>query len=237
MLGLFDRWARAKAIQKTLAAAPSPFLSGVLPIAQLPEPFRDVYVNRAPQLAPYAYLSLFWSEHARGLGPRYGPYLDYARRRLRHDKHAALDLCCGTGLTARTLLERFDRVYCVDRSPEMLGRAEQALGETSRVRFSCADMTDFRVPEPVQVIVCAGDSINYLPDFDALCRMLEHARVALSPRGLVAFDVLTRAWMRKLSDLAFHLRGPSARQRGVRVLPELCLRSGDGPGAGMCHLP
>lgn len=79
-----------------------------------------------------------------GVNPGYMRHLRYSAGRLGLDgSPRVLDLCCGTGLSARALLETYPdaRITAVDASPGMLERA-QAKPFASRVEWLLGDAAD-----------------------------------------------------------------------------------------------
>jgi len=72
-----------------------------------------------------------------------------------------LEIACGTGGILGRLSESYD-VTGLDRSPPMLAVAKQRL---PNIRLLRQDMTNFRVNQRFDVIVCAFDSMNHLHRF------------------------------------------------------------------------
>ena len=83
-----------------------------------------------------------------------------------------LDLASGTGRMTVALARRGYDMIGVDRSPEMLSAASDAVfdaiidgilpEEGKRPLFLCQSMTDFELYGTVGAIVCCLDSLNYL---------------------------------------------------------------------------
>lgn len=120
--------------------------------------------------------------------------LELARRSLLEpflgQVRAACDLGCGTGTTAVELARRGLRVFAVDVSPAMcrLARAK-ARRAGLPVQVLCADMRSFRLPEPVDLVVCECDALNHLPARADLARAVRAVAGALVPGGVFYFDV------------------------------------------------
>ena len=82
-----------------------------------------------------------------------------------------LDAGCGSGSVTFDLLERLPRgrIYAVDSSPDMIAKITQAIegrGITNVVPIR-ADLTDFELPEQVDVVF-SNAVLHWIPDDDAL---------------------------------------------------------------------
>ena len=102
----------------------------------------------------------------------------------------ACDLACATGTTALELARGGIKVYAVDLSPAMccLARAKAARARLP-VRIIRADMRSFRLPEPVDLILCEFDALNHVPRKQDLARVARAAARSLAPGGYFYFDV------------------------------------------------
>lgn len=110
---------------------------------------------------------------------------------------SVLDLCCGTGTTAVRFAQRGKRVYGVDLSPGMC-RAAKAKARTAQVPVKVirADMRDFALPEPVDLVTCECDALNHVPEQEDLGSVLECVARALKPGGHFFFDANNSAAFR-----------------------------------------
>ncbi|HHW09104.1 MAG TPA: class I SAM-dependent methyltransferase [Firmicutes bacterium] len=102
-----------------------------------------------------------------------------------------LDLACGTGSLAIMLAREGLKVTGLDLSPYMLERARnKAQAEPDlAVTFIEGDMRSFTLAEPVELITCLFDAMNYnLADEDMTATFRSCAR-ALVPGGLFVFDL------------------------------------------------
>jgi len=102
----------------------------------------------------------------------------------------ACDLACGTGETALDLAGRGIRMYGVDLSPGMCRAARRKARERKlALPVIQADMRDFHLPEPVDLILSECDAINHLPRRSDLRRVSLAVARALNPGGWFFFDV------------------------------------------------
>ncbi len=105
----------------------------------------------------------------------------------------ACDLACGTGTTAVLLAGTGVKTWGVDLSPGMC-RAARAKARRAGVGLKVvrADMRDFHLPEPVDLVLCEYDALNHLPKPADLRRVVRAVARALRPGGHFYFDVNTR---------------------------------------------
>jgi SAM-dependent methyltransferase len=102
----------------------------------------------------------------------------------------AADIACGTGLAAAYLSGMCSKVYAVDISPEMLKVARARAGAEGIV-FLERSMTDFQLPERVDLLTCNFDSMNYLLEEDEIRAALDCFARALKDGGYCLFDLNT----------------------------------------------
>lgn len=111
-----------------------------------------------------------------------------------------IDLGCGTGTLAILMAERGWRVRGIDRSAAMLQEAEQKLQRLEQpldVVFAEGDMRDFAAPDPIDLVTCCYDTLNYLLTADELSRCFAAVARALTPDGLWCFDLATDFFLRQ----------------------------------------
>ena len=108
-----------------------------------------------------------------------------------------LDLACGTGTLAVLQAEAGWEVTGLDLSPAMLveARRKQRAADVE-VSFVEADMRCFSLPEPVDLVTCFYDSLNYLLAPDELLRCFACVYHVLAPGGLFCFDLATQFFLR-----------------------------------------
>ena len=128
------------------------------------------------------------------------------------------DLACGTGSTAVELARQGKKVIAVDLSPEMCSATrEKARRAHLPMRIICADMRRFRLPEPVDVVLCELDSLNHLPRKSDFERVARAVACALRPGGYFYFDVSTRGAMRWLYPATYWVDRSDFRSEERRV--------------------
>lgn len=103
---------------------------------------------------------------------------------------SAADVACGTGLAARYLAERCRRVYAIDISREMLKVARRNVS-AANVLFAEQSFTELALPEPVDLLTCNFDSLNYLTRTEDLAEAIRRFARSLSEGGHCVFDMNT----------------------------------------------
>ena len=105
-----------------------------------------------------------------------------------------LDLACGPGLYAEQFAARGFRVTGVDYSPASIEHArEQARSLGLQIDYVQADLTRTRFGGPYEVITCIYGEFCTLSETERHS-LLERARKALAPGGLLVFDVFTEPY-------------------------------------------
>lgn len=146
--------------------------------------------QRPVRRSPYTAFAQIYDELMRDV-----PYPEWARYALerigdvvppRPEGWRLLDLACGTGRVTAELVRLGHRVTGVDRSAAMLSVARRRVPEAT---FKRADLRRFRVPEPVDACLCLYDSLNYLPDAEALRAAFHRVRGAVRAGGVFVFDL------------------------------------------------
>ena len=156
----------------------------------MPEPKRQ---------RPYRWLAEYYDQ----LFTMYVPVYQAIRKRALGDVlpsvDSACDLACGTGRTAVELAGQGIKMYGVDLSPSMCRLArEKARRARLPVTVIQADMRDFRLPEPVDLVLCEGDALNHIPRKQDLALVARAVARALRPGGHFYFDVNNRLSFRKV---------------------------------------
>lgn len=106
-----------------------------------------------------------------------------------------LELACGTGSVLKQLRPDFE-VTGVDLSAAMLAVAAE---KVPKARLVQGDMTEVRLEERFDVVLCLYDSINHLLAFPRWEAVFDRAREHLSGRGIFVFDINTELRLRELA--------------------------------------
>lgn len=109
---------------------------------------------------------------------------------LRPRPERALELCCGTGLTALALARLGLAVEALDLNPAFVRMTRaRARAAGRRVVARRGDMRAFRLPKPVDLVTCLFDSLNHVPERADLPAVFRCVHNALTPGGTFLFDV------------------------------------------------
>lgn len=132
-----------------------------------------------------------WGDFAERMADR---VLALAAEHGLNEIHHIVDVACGTGIAAAKFAQAGYRVTGVDRSPYMLTQARKRVakaGLQEKVTFVEADMRDFALNEPADLVTCMYDSLNYLLAEADLAAAFRCAAAALRDGGLYIFDMNT----------------------------------------------
>lgn len=127
----------------------------------------------------------------------YGEWADFLHRMVEKygngKENIWLDLACGTGVMTRALSALGHDMIGIDISPEMLSIARERSFENEQtdILWLCQDMRSFELYGTVDAVVCCLDSVNYLPDKEALLQCFRSVNNYLGPGGVFLFDVNT----------------------------------------------
>lgn len=117
--------------------------------------------------------------------------LDFYRRLATAHGGPILELACGTGRVTYALAERCAHVVGIDRSPNMLRRAEERRPQMtggSHVTFRQADMTNFEFEERYALIIAAFSCVFEMPDQDERVALYRRCREHLTAEGMLVID-------------------------------------------------
>jgi SAM-dependent methyltransferase len=111
-------------------------------------------------------------------------------------RRRVLDLCCGAGHLDALLVARGYTVTGVDESAPMLDAARR---NVPGARFEHADVRHY-VPPPCscEAVIATFDSLNHVLEFADLGPIFDRAREALTPGGILFFDLLDESAYRTL---------------------------------------
>ncbi|MCY4030420.1 MAG: methyltransferase domain-containing protein [Acidobacteria bacterium] len=102
-----------------------------------------------------------------------------------------LELGCGSGALTRHLVAAGHRVVATDASPAMVALAREAVPGAEAVRR--LTLPDDPLPA-ADAVVSVGHVLSYLPDVPSVARALRAVAAAVRPGGVVAVDLLDRAY-------------------------------------------
>ena len=114
------------------------------------------------------------------------------------------DCACGTGSLTVQFAARGLRVTGVDLSGEMLEIAgEKARTNGVQAMFVRQDMSELKLPRPVDALVCGCDGVNYLLTDERVEAFFRSAHAAIKPGGALAFDVSSAHKLEKVLGNGF----------------------------------
>lgn len=103
-----------------------------------------------------------------------------------------LDLACGSGEACVLFAQKGLSVIGVDLSMHMIEEARQkARDAQAEIQWQCQDMREFCVRNPVDLVTCMYDSLNFMTSVDDLEKTFCRVREALRYDGVFIFDMYT----------------------------------------------
>ncbi len=108
------------------------------------------------------------------------------------DTNILLDLACGTGSLSEEMSRLGYDVIGIDSSDSMLNIAlDKKYDSGLNIQYLCQDMTKLDMFGTIDVTICALDSINHLPNFNAVKKAVEKVSLFCEPNGLFILDMNT----------------------------------------------
>ncbi len=139
---------------------------------------------------PYQVLALYYDDLFQSFRSPIDAAREHVLRSILPSVKTACDLACGTGTTALMLARDGIRMYAADLSAQMCRLTREKVRRAHLpVRVLQADMRSFRLPEPVDLILCEYDAVNHVPRKDDLRKIANAVFRALRPGGHFFFDV------------------------------------------------
>lgn len=103
-----------------------------------------------------------------------------------------LDVACGTGNLTEKFCEMGYDTIGADISSEMLNVAyEKKLKKNLPIQYICQDMRSLELYNPVDIAICALDSLNHLDSAKDIEKAFQSISISLNKGGLFIFDMNT----------------------------------------------
>jgi SAM-dependent methyltransferase len=158
---------------------------------------------------PYRWLAPFYDQIFSSFGPLTAAARQKILAQVMPQVESACDLACGSGTTALALAREGIKMFAVDLSPDMCRLVrKKARGAGLPMRVLCADMREFRLPQPVDLITCEFDALNHVPHKADLLLVAKAAARATRPGGYFFFDVNTRSGFERYWSGTFWIEKP-----------------------------
>lgn len=153
---------------------------------------------------PYSALARVYDRWMAADKVPYDQWFAFTRERFGEagfEVESVLDVCCGTGMTVRTLQDQGFRVTGVDASASMLDIARTRTDPGTELRQ--LTLPDERLAElgPFDAALVCFDGANYFAGDGALTTTLRQLARALRPGGVLVFDLSTRPSFESIAGL------------------------------------
>jgi SAM-dependent methyltransferase len=164
---------------------------------------------RSSPSPPYKWLAQYFDELFASMRAPADAARQQILGRILPQTKSACDLACGTGTTALALAREGIKMFAVDLSPVMCRLArEKARRARLPLRVLLADMREFQLPEPVDLVTCEFDALNHVPRKSDLRMVAKSVARALRPGGYFFFDVNNRPGFKRYWTSAWWLEKP-----------------------------
>ena len=150
----------------------------------------DVNYNRFNymQKIGYRYLSEYYNNlTGKGLKDIYNNLVNKYLHANKIKQGKILEIACGTGKIIESFAGKH-KTYGLDISPWMIKEARKKNGKS---KYFVADMTNFKLPEKFDAIICPFDSINHLQIFSDWKKVFASVIHHLKEGGIFIFDFNT----------------------------------------------
>lgn len=128
-------------------------------------------------------------------------YVEEIAFRFGQRPSSVLDLACGTGNTVIPFARRGYKAFGLDLAEEMIALARAKAWEAGLViDFRVGDIRDFEMNEPVELVTCFHDGLNYLLSGDDLRKAFACAAESLAEGGLFIFDLNALKWIGEVDE-------------------------------------
>jgi len=126
----------------------------------------------------------------------YTKWSDYIQRLFLNSKReikTVLEFGCGTGNITCDLAQKGLNMTAVDLSEAMLTVADEKADRMGlkNIQFYLGDMSNFQINQTFDAVISCCDSVNYLPDLEALQSFFYSSYECLESQGMLLFDVNT----------------------------------------------
>lgn len=126
----------------------------------------------------------------------YSKWSDYIQRLFfnsKRDIKTVLEFGCGTGNITCNLAQKGLNMTAVDLSEAMLTVADEKADRMGlkNIQFYLGDMSNFKINQTFDAVISCCDSVNYLPDLEALQSFFLSSFECLESEGILLFDVNT----------------------------------------------
>lgn len=133
---------------------------------------------------PFAWFyTTYWGEEFHG---EVVPVLDRIFLPFLPAKAEILDLCCGDGRIAQSLVKRGYQVTGIDGSEKMLAYARRRLPKST---LYLKDARRFKLPPRFDAVISTFDSLNHVMNLTELNQVFQNVFASLKPGGRFLFDL------------------------------------------------